>query len=160
MVNDPFGDLRDLYQEVILDHGKHPRNHRHPPDANREARGDNPLCGDRITVYLKLSPAGVVEDAAFEGRGCAISTASASLMTEVVRGKSERDARALFECFHDMCTKDDADPHAHGPVDEDALERLMVLSGVREFPVRVKCATLAWHTLTAAMDGGELASTE
>lgn len=160
MINDPFGDLRDLYQEVILDHGKHPRNHRHPPDANREARGDNPLCGDRITVYLKLSPEGVVEDAAFEGRGCAISTASASLMTEVVRGKSERDARALFECFHDMCTKDDADPHAHGPVDEDALERLMVLSGVREFPVRVKCATLAWHTMAAAMTGGDPTSTE
>jgi len=160
MVNDPFGDLRDLYQEVILDHGKHPRNHRHPPDANREARGDNPLCGDRITVYLKMNDAGIVEDVAFEGRGCAISTASASLMTEVVRGKTERDARALFACFHDMCTKDDADPHAHGPVDEDALDRLMVLAGVREFPVRVKCATLAWHTMAAAMTGDGRISTE
>ena len=160
MVQDPFGDLRDLYQEVILDHGKHPRNHRHPPDASHEARGDNPLCGDRITVYLRLSGAGIIEDVAFEGRGCAISTASASLMTEVIKGKTESEAKALFECFHDMCTKDDADPHAHGPVDEDALDRLTVLAGVREFPVRVKCATLAWHTLTAAIAGGGKASTE
>jgi nitrogen fixation NifU-like protein len=160
MVNDPFGDLRDLYQEVILDHGKHPRNHRHPPDANHEARGDNPLCGDRITVYLTMGEDGVIHDVAFEGRGCAISTASASLMTEVIRGKSERDARALFDCFHDLCTKDDADIDAHGPVDEDALDRLRVLSGVREFPVRVKCATLAWHTLAAAMAGAGKISTE
>ncbi len=162
MVNDPFGDLRELYQEVILDHGKNPRNHRHPPEANHEARGDNPLCGDRITVYVTLSPAGIIEDVAFEGRGCAISTASASLMTEVMRGKTEAEARALFERFHDMCTLDDdacADHH-HGPVDEDALDRLRVLAGVREFPVRVKCATLAWHTLNAAIAGAGRVSTE
>ncbi|MEI8393580.1 MAG: SUF system NifU family Fe-S cluster assembly protein [Rhodospirillaceae bacterium] len=160
MVNDPFGDLRDLYQEVILDHGKHPRNHRHPPDANHEARGDNPLCGDRITVYLTIDTDGLIRDVAFEGRGCAISTASASLMTEVIRGKRESEARALFECFHDLCTKDDADIPDHGPVDEDALDRLRVLSGVREFPVRVKCATLAWHAMTAALAGSAKISTE
>jgi nitrogen fixation NifU-like protein len=159
-VSDQFGDLRDLYQEVILDHGKHPRNHRHPPDANREARGDNPLCGDRITVYLTMGDDGVIRDVAFEGRGCAISTASASLMTEVIRGKTERDARTLFECFHDLCTLEDVDIEAHGPVDEDALDRLRVLAGVREFPVRVKCATLAWHTLSAAMAGSGRISTE
>ena len=160
MAKDQFDDLRDLYQEVILDHGRHPRNHRHPPDANREARGDNPLCGDRITVYLTLDEHGVIRDVAFEGRGCAISTASASLMTEVIRGKTEQDARVLFECFHDLCTKDDADSDAHGPVDEDALDRLRVLAGVREFPVRVKCATLAWHALSAAMTGAGKISTE
>ncbi len=160
MVQDPFGDLRDLYQEVILDHGKHPRNHRHPADATHEARGDNPLCGDRITVYLRMTTSGTVEDVAFVGRGCAISTASASLMTEVIKGKTEAEARVLFECFHDMCTKEDADSNSHGPVDEDSLERLAVLAGVREFPVRVKCATLAWHTLAAAMTGGLKATTE
>ena len=160
MLNDPFGDLRDLYQEVILDHGKHPRNHRHPPDANHEARGDNPLCGDRITVFLTLNGESGIDDVAFEGRGCAISTASASLMTEVIKGKSAEEARTLFECFHDMCTLEDADPHAHGEVDEDALDRLRVLSGVREFPVRVKCATLAWHTLAAALGGAGKVSTE
>ena len=153
-------DLRDLYQEVILDHGRHPRNRRHVDGANHLARGENPLCGDKLMVFLKVNPAGVIEDAAFEGQGCAISTASASLMTEVMKGKNESQARALFECFHDMCTKDDADPHAHGPVDEDALDRLAVLAGVHEFPVRVKCATLAWHTLAAAIDGGAKVSTE
>jgi nitrogen fixation NifU-like protein len=156
---DPFGDLRELYQEVILDHGKHPRNHRHPPEANHEARGDNPLCGDRLTVYVTLDAAGVIRDAAFEGRGCAISTASASLMTEVVRGKTVDEARALFAAFHHLCTHDE--PAAEHPgVDEEALERLQVLAGVREFPVRVKCATLAWHTLSAALTGDTKASTE
>jgi len=153
-------DLRELYQEVILDHGKHPRNFRHPPDANREARGDNPMCGDKVTVYLIMGEDGRIEDAAFEGRGCAISQASASMMTEVIRGKTESEAKALFETFHDMCTRDDADLHAHGPVDEEALDRLQVLAGVREFPMRVKCATLAWHTLNAAMAGDRRISTE
>ena len=160
MVQDPFGDLRDLYQEVILDHGKHPRNHRHPPEANREARGDNPLCGDRITVYVTISDAGIIEDVAFEGRGCAISTASASLMTEVIRGKTEAEAQSLFESFHELCTEGEDASGAHHAVDEDAMDRLRVLAGVREFPVRVKCATLAWHTLNAAIAGAGRVSTE
>ena len=153
-------ELRELYQEVILDHGRRPRNHRHPEDANCEAKGDNPICGDRITVYLTLDGDGVIRDAAFEGRGCAISQASASMMTEIVRGKSEAEARALFQNVHEMCTAEDYDPGAHPEADEEAMERLQVLSGVREFPMRVKCATLAWHTINAAMDGAEVVSTE
>ncbi|HYH39332.1 MAG TPA: SUF system NifU family Fe-S cluster assembly protein [Azospirillum sp.] len=153
-------ELRELYQEVILDHGKNPRNHRHPPDANREARGENPMCGDKFTVYLKVNGDHVVEDVAFEGRGCAISTASASMMTEVVKGKTEAEARILFETFHDLCTKDEDEHGNHGPVDEEALEKLMVLSGVRQFPVRVKCATLAWHAMNAAIEGEDKASSE
>lgn len=150
-------DLRELYQEVILDHGKNPRNFRHPADANRRAEGDNPLCGDRLTVYLKLDPDGLVEDAAFEGRGCAISMASASMMTEIVAGKSEAEARDLFHRFHDFVTGQ-GDP-AEAADDED-LEKLIVLSGVKQFPMRVKCATLAWHTMTAAMDGENVVTTE
>ncbi len=151
-------DLRDLYQEVILDHGKNPRNFRALEDANRHAHGDNPLCGDKITVFLKVDADGLVEDVTFQGRGCAISTASASMMTQLVRGKTEAEAKRLFEAFHAMCTEDDA-----APADdefEDEMDRLMVLSGVRQFPMRVKCATLAWHTMNAAMDGAETVSTE
>ena len=152
--------LRDLYQEVILDHGKHPRNHRHPAAANREARGYNPLCGDRVTVYLETDPEGRIADAAFEGRGCAISIASASLMTEVLRGRSEAEARRLFEIFHRLCTEEDFSPEEVDAADSDALERLQVLAGVREFPVRVKCATLAWHAMASALDGGGQTTTE
>lgn len=142
-------ELRDLYQEVILDHGKNPRNFRHPAEANREAHGHNPLCGDRLTVYLILDEDGIVRDAAFEGRGCAISTASASLMTEVVKGKSMEQVKALFDNFHYLATgSGDAYPAAGL---EDELERLEVLGGVRQYPMRVKCATLAWHTLSAAL---------
>ncbi len=151
-------DLRELYQEVILDHGKNPRNFRALEDANRHAHGDNPLCGDKITVFLKVDADGLVEDVTFQGRGCAISTASASMMTQLVRGKTEAEAKRLFEAFHTMCTEDDA-----APADdefEDEMDRLMVLSGVRQFPMRVKCATLAWHTMNAAMDGAETVSTE
>ncbi|MFQ5971703.1 MAG: Fe-S cluster assembly sulfur transfer protein SufU [Alphaproteobacteria bacterium] len=143
-----FDDLRELYQEVILDHGRSPRNHRHPDDATRTARGNNPLCGDQLNVYLKVNPQGVVEDAAFEGRGCAISIASASMMTEVLRGKSEAEACLLFEEFHKMCTGED-DVGDGTP----EMEKLRVLSGVREYPVRVKCATLPWHTMRAALGG-------
>lgn len=151
-------DLRELYQEVILDHGKHPRNFRHPADANCEARGHNPLCGDQLTVYLKLDGTGTIQDAAFEGRGCAISTASASMMTELLRGKTEAQARALFDAFHHLCTKSD---EAAIPAElEEEADKLRVLSGVRQFPMRVKCATLAWHTMTAAMAGKGEASTE
>jgi nitrogen fixation NifU-like protein len=152
-------DLRELYQEVILDHGKHPRNFRHPVDANRQAHGYNPICGDTLFVYLTLDDSGRIKDVAFQGKGCAISMASASLMTEILKGKTESEANSLFERFHEMCTEDDLGETPEGLVDED-LERLEVLSGVREFPVRVKCATLAWHTMTAAMEGQKEVSTE
>ena len=152
--------LRDLYQEVILDHGKHPRNHRHPPEANRTAKGYNPLCGDQVTIFLQTDAEGRITDAAFEGRGCAISIASASMMTEVLRGKTEAEARRLFEDFHRLCTEEDFTLEQASAEDQDALERLQVLAGVREFPVRVKCATLAWHAMTSALDGGGQATTE
>ena len=154
-----MSDLRELYQEVILDHGKRPRNFRHPGDANREAKGDNPLCGDKVTIYLKLSPDRRIEDVAFQGRGCAISTASASLMTELLKGKTEAEANALFGAFHHMCTHDDAAPDLPKSL-EDEFDRLQVLSGVRQYPMRVKCATLAWHTMKAALDGAGNASTD
>ncbi|WP_026987133.1 Fe-S cluster assembly sulfur transfer protein SufU [Fodinicurvata fenggangensis] len=149
-------ELRDLYQEVILDHGKNPRNFRHPEDANRTAHGFNPMCGDTLFVYLKVDEKGVIQDCSFMGKGCAISTASASLMTEILKGKKEDEARTLFERFHQLCTED---PSAEESEDDD-MERLEVLSGVREFPVRVKCATLAWHTMSAALDGQEEVTTE
>ena len=152
--------LRDLYQEVILDHGKHPRNHRHPPEANRQARGYNPLCGDQLTVYLATDAEGRIADAAFEGRGCAISIASASLMTEVLRGKSEAEARLMFDDFHRLCTEEGFTVEQATARDPEALERLQVLAGVRAFPVRVKCATLAWHAMTAALDGATQTTTE
>ena len=151
-------DLRELYQEVILDHGKHPRNFRHPADANLEARGYNPLCGDQLTIYLKRDADGVVRDAAFEGRGCAISTASASLMTELLRGKNEDQIKALFEAFHRLCTVGE-DGSLPAELEED-VDRLRVLAGVRQFPMRVKCATLAWHTMNAALSGTQEVSTE
>ena len=141
-----FDDLRELYQEVILDHSKRPRNFGRLEANNRRARGHNPLCGDILSLYLVIKD-GVVEDVAFEGNGCAISMASASPMTEIVKGKGEAEARELFERFHRLLTSDDAD------LDPLDLDKLAVFAGVREFPVRVKCATLAWHTLTAALDG-------
>ena len=148
-------DLRELYQEVILDHGKNPRNFRTPDDATAVAHGNNPLCGDQLTVYLKLGADGLVEDAAFVGRGCAISVASASMMTELIKGKTEAKARELFAAFHKMCTGEgDADA-----VDGE-LDKLKVLSGVRDYPTRVKCATLPWHTLVAALAGDEEVTTE
>jgi len=150
-----MNDLRELYQEVILDHGKHPRNFRAPDDATAHAHGNNPLCGDQLTVYLKLDAGGRVEDVAFVGRGCAISVASASMMTELVKGKTEAQARALFEAFHRMCTDEAADSGA-----DDELDKLRVLSGVRDYPTRVKCATLPWHTLIAALAGEDEISTE
>lgn len=152
--------LRDLYQEVILDHGKHPRNLRHPEGANRQARGYNPLCGDQVTIYLETDKEGRILDVAFEGKGCAISMASASMMTEVLRGKTEAEAKRLFDDFHRLCTENDFTLEQAAAEDREALERLQVLSGVREFPVRVKCATLAWHAMTAALDGEGQATTE
>ena len=151
-----MSDLMDLYQEVILDHGKHPRNFRHPDDATAEARGNNPLCGDQLTIYLKLDADGRVAYLACEGRGCAICMASASMMTEMLRGKTEVEARQLFENFHQMCTGDEP----ASAEDVDVLDKLRVLSGVRDYPTRVKCATLPWHTLVAALAGDEVASTE
>jgi nitrogen fixation NifU-like protein len=148
-----MSDLRDLYQEVILDHYRKPRNSRPLAGANRKAEGFNPLCGDRLTLYLKLKD-GVIEDASFEGSGCAISTASASLLTESVKGKTAPEVERLFQGFHNLVTQDVATP---GP----ELGKLEVLRGVREFPARVKCATLAWHTLHAALaNQAETVSTE
>jgi nitrogen fixation NifU-like protein len=147
-----MSDLRDLYQEVILDHSKKPRNHRRVQGADHEAHGHNPLCGDRLTVYLKLE-GDVIRDVAFEGAGCAISTASASMMTEALKGKTLDQTNALFEAFHDLVTSE-TKPSV-------PLGKLEAFSGVREFPVRVKCATLAWHTLRAALESkGESVSTE
>ena len=153
-------DLRDLYQEVILDHGRNPRNFRPLPHATCLAHGNNPICGDMLVVYLDLDSGGRIKDVAFQGQGCAISMASASMMTEILKGKSQAEARKLFDCFHDMCTRDDFDPAKADAGDADAIERLSVLSGVREFPIRVKCATLAWHTMQAAVKGEQEISTE
>ena len=140
-------DLRDLYQEVILDHNKRPRNFRTIEAASRKQEGYNPLCGDRLTLYVALD-GDRISDVAFQGTGCAISKASASLMTEALKGKTIDEARALFDRFHDMVT---SAPESVAP----DLGKLSVLSGVREFPTRIKCASLAWHTLKAAVsDGG------
>jgi nitrogen fixation NifU-like protein len=138
-------DLRDLYQEIILDHGRRPRNFRRLDPPAQHAEGYNPLCGDKITVYVDLED-GRVRDVAFEGSGCAISTASASVMTEMLKGKTAAEVEELFHHFHALVT---------GATDADAegLGKLAVFAGVREFPTRVKCATLAWHTLRAALEG-------
>ncbi len=147
--------LGELYAELILDHNKAPRNRRQMPDANFEADGHNPLCGDQIHVYLNVHD-GVIKDVSFQGQGCAISTASASLMTEAVKDRSVEDAEALFRKFQLMVT----DNEHHVAFEGDLLEKLEALAGVKEFPMRVKCATLAWHTLHAAMAGEEKVSTE
>ena len=148
-------DLRDLYQEVILDHNKSPHNYRQMADASRVALGHNPLCGDKLTLFVRLD-GDRIADAAFQGSGCAISKASASLMTDAVKGKTLGEAEALYGKFHELLT---------GPPDVKAtgagLGKLAVFSGVREFPARVKCATLAWHTLESALqDSHEVAKTE
>jgi nitrogen fixation NifU-like protein len=142
--------LRELYQEVILDHGKAPRNFGHLVDATAESHGHNPLCGDTITIYLKIKD-GVVEDIRFEGRGCAISMASASMMTEILKGKTVAEVNEMFERFHHLVTSGDA--ACEGGFETAELDKLVVLAGVREFPMRVKCATLAWHTFKAALEG-------
>jgi nitrogen fixation NifU-like protein len=147
-----MSDLNDLYQEVILDHNRRPRNFHALADADHSAEGYNPLCGDRLTLYIKVDN-GVVTDVGFEGGGCAISKASASLMTDAIKGKSVAEAQELFDRFHRMVTT---------PPEEavEDLGKLSALAGVREFPVRVKCASLAWHTLKAAMAKAERTSTE
>jgi nitrogen fixation protein NifU and related proteins len=144
-----MSDLRELYQQVILDHHKHPRNNRKLEGANRTAVGHNPLCGDKLHLYLKVDGE-VVREIGFEASGCAISTASASMMTDAVKGKSRTEIEALFERFHDLVT---------GKVPPDAdlsgMGKLAVFSGVREYPARVKCASLCWHTLRAALEESE-----
>jgi nitrogen fixation NifU-like protein len=148
-----MSDLDELYQEVILDHNKSPRNFRTIENADRNAQGFNPLCGDQVTVYLRLQD-GIIRDISFQGSGCAISKASASMMTTALKGKTEAEAHELFEEVHRMLTGG-ADGGSDG-----RLGKLVILSGVCKFPARVKCASLAWHTLNAALKGGGVASTE
>jgi nitrogen fixation NifU-like protein len=145
--------MRELYQEMILDHNRNPRNRRPMPDASSHAEGYNPLCGDQVTVYLDIEN-GIIKDISFEGQGCAISTASASLMTEALLGKPVAEAEKVFQTFHRMVTEGEP------PSFEGDLEKLEVLEGVKEFPMRVKCATLAWHTMHAALAGEGKVSTE
>ncbi len=150
-------DLRELYQDLILDHGKRPRNFHTLPNANHEALGHNPLCGDRLNLYVTVDDQGTIKDAAFQGSGCAISVASASMMTEMLKGKSAVDAAHLFDYLHNSCTGKPADDTG---LDEDDVARIKALSGVKDYPVRVKCATLAWHTLQSALKNEKKASTE
>ncbi len=149
-----MSELSELYQQVILDHNKKPRNFRKLETANHSAEGFNPLCGDHLTIYLNLEDE-AVKEISFEGSGCAISKAAASMMTQAIKGKSKQDVERLFNSFHEMVT---------GDPEEDAttegLGNLKVFAGVREFPVRVKCATLPWHTMHAALNNQELVSTE
>jgi nitrogen fixation NifU-like protein len=147
-------DLQDLYQELILDHGRRPRNFGALSGTSRSAEGYNPLCGDKVKVYVKMD-GDTVKDISFEGAGCAISTASASIMTETLKGKTRAEAEELFQTFHELVTGQEAQLQA------PELGKLAVFSGVSEFPIRVKCATLAWHTLRAALNGAdEVISTE
>ena len=140
-----MSDLRDLYQEVVIDHGRRPRNFHALDPHSHHADGFNPLCGDKMSLYLQINADHIIEDIGFTGSGCAISMAAASLLTEQLKGKSEAQAQALFDAFHAMLTQDEALP------DLDMLDKLAVLQGVREYPTRVKCATLAGHTLRAAL---------
>jgi len=150
-----MSELRELYQELILDHGKNPRNFGAVEDADYRADGHNPLCGDRITVYVKAHE-GIVDEIRFDGAGCAISTASASMMTQALKGKTVDECKAIFETFHQLLTAE-REPEEVA----ETLGKLQVFSGVREFPIRVKCATLAWHTFRAALDReGEAVTTE
>ena len=151
---DDFGDLQELYQQVILDHGRNPRNFRIQETADGRADGYNPLCGDQVTVFCTLED-GKLTDVSFKGKGCAICTASASMMTQSVKDKSTGDAEAMFEQFHDLLTKDDEDMDAMAD-----LGKLGVFAGVRKYPIRVKCATLPWHTLKAALNDGDTVTTE
>jgi len=149
-----MSELRELYQSVILDHNKRPRNFGVPANANHRAEGNNPLCGDQLAVHVFLED-GVVRDVGFEGQGCAISKASASLMTEAVKGRSAAEAEKIFGAFHALVT---SDPREEPEIGD--LGKLAVFGGVREFPMRVKCATLCWHTLRSALHDGGVVSTE
>ena len=146
-------DLKDLYQEIILDHGKNPRNLGKFDNYNKDAKGNNPLCGDNVHVYLRLNENKKVEDIAFEGHGCAISMASASIMTDMVRGKEENEVKEIVNDFLGMIKeKDSLDNNI---LKDDEKTKLMSLSGVKQYPMRVKCATLSWHTLTSALDNSD-----
>ena len=149
-----MSELSELYQQVILDHNKKPRNFRKLEEANHSAEGFNPLCGDHLTIYVDVED-NSVKEIAFEGSGCAISKAAASMMTQAVKGKSRQEAEDLFNEFHSMVTGD-----LDEETDENKLGNLRIFAGVREFPVRVKCATLPWHTLHAALNNEQQASTE
>ena len=152
-------NLKELYQEIILDHGKNPRNLRKTENFNKDAKGYNPLCGDKVHVFLKLNENKKIEDISFEGSGCAISMASASIMTDLVRDKEEKEARDLIKDFLDMIKE--KPELVTKSLSEDEKTKLMSLSGVKQYPMRVKCATLAWHTLTSAMkDSKEETNTE
>jgi len=143
-------NLKELYQEIILDHGKNPRNLRRTENFNKDAKGHNPLCGDKVHVYLKLNENKKVEDISFEGQGCAISMASASIMTDLVKGKEEFEVKEIVNDFLDMIKE--KDQLNSNILNEDDKTKLMCLSGVKQYPMRVKCATLSWHTLTSAID--------
>ena len=143
-----MSDNRALYEQVILEHNKAPRNYRDMANADCHVEGYNPLCGDQFTVFLKYD-GDVIEDVSFQGSGCAISKSSASIMTTMLKGKTRDEAKALFDRFHDMVTSDPG-----SPVETDNIGKLKVFGGVREFPLRIKCATLAWHTLLSALEGG------
>ena len=152
-------DLKELYQEIILDHGKNPRNLGKFENYNKDAKGNNPLCGDNVHVYLRLNENKKVEDIAFEGHGCAISMASASIMTDMVRGKEEKEVKEIVNDFLMMIKEKDL--LENNILKEDEKTKLMSLSGVKQFPMRVKCATLSWHTLTSALDNSnQTAKTE
>ena len=152
-------NLKELYQEIILEHGKNPRNFGKTCEFNKDAKGHNPLCGDNVHVYLKLNGQKIVEDISFEGSGCAISMASASIMTDLIKGKNEHEAKDIVEDFLGMI-KENPDLKSKY-LKEDEKTKLMCLSGVKQYPMRVKCATLSWHTLTSAMDNSkEITKTE
>jgi nitrogen fixation NifU-like protein len=146
--------LRDLYQEIILDHSRHPRHFGPLADANHTAKGHNPLCGDRVTIYLKVDDADRIQDVSFEGRGCAISVASASLMTDMLKGRTTEEAKALMGGFLHLVKGDEVQE-----LNADDREQLEVMAGVSAFPMRVKCATLAWHAMNAALDGKDTSAT-
>ena len=146
-------NLKELYQEIILEHGKNPRNLRKTENFNKDAKGNNPLCGDNVHVYLKLNKQRKVEDISFEGSGCAISMASASIMTDLIKGKSDNEAKEIVEDFLGMIKEN---PELKSDIlKEDDKTKLMCLSGVKQYPMRVKCATLSWHTLTSALDNSQ-----
>ena len=152
-------NLKELYQEIILEHGKNPRNLRKTENFNKEAKGNNPLCGDNVHIYLKLNDQRKVEDISFEGSGCAISMASASIMTDLIKGKNDNEAKEIIEDFLGMIKEN---PELKNKIlKEDDKTKLMCLSGVKQYPMRVKCATLSWHTLVSAMEkDGKQVSTE
>ena len=146
-------NLKELYQEIILDHGKNPRNLRKTENFNKDAKGYNPLCGDKVHIFLKLNENKKIEDISFEGSGCAISMASASIMTDLVRDKEEKEAKDLIKDFLDMIKE--KPELVTKSLSDDEKTKLMSLSGVKQYPMRVKCATLAWHTLTSAMKNSQ-----